>query len=415
MSGGYILKNDWIEPFNNNFTVTKDMHATANPAYWVDGGENTFDNYGYFKIANTDKTIQTNIPFTTRNGADGVLYTETLTHDSVTWEIIHGWITSGIFVIKVKQSTGTQTSFKLLWNGNLGNGTSFYKLKTRFDTPTTRYITTYFHNNNLIDNPTSVQSSITVIPYDKTLIETDQDYVIYSTSGGNETGETISLVDGCTLIIQWGKVPMVNIQAWINNMLDYDYTRKYLMSDGVNGVKNWNGTSWVKVGDLPVTETMFLTYGHDKIPTTVRTGLLLTNPQLLMYTNRPTPPIKRLRQSIVPTAKIIKQVNNYDIPSGIKLVTIDVTITGSSILKFAVSIDNGVTWLYWAGAAWVIVNVDNASQFESNAMTATTVNAITQAQWAMLTTGTIIRFAIYLKQAAITDSCKLNNLRIDWI
>lgn len=423
MAGGYILKKDWTEPFNNNFTVTKDMHASANPAYFIDGGGgNTFDNWGFWKITNAAKTITTNIPFSTRNGADGVLYTETLTHDSVTWEIIHGWITSGIFVIKVKQLTGAQKQFRLQWSGDCGNISPgiFFTVKTRFDSPVTRYITSYLRNGSgVADNMTTTytQSSTTVIPYDSSLMELDQEYVTYSTSSDDETGETIALVDGCTLVINWGKVLVADLQTWINNMIDLDYVRKYLVNDGANGVKKWGGSSWTKIGDLPVTEAMFLTHGHDNIPTTSRVGLILTNPELLMYTDRPgsTNLIKKFRQTAIPTAKVVKQVVNYDIPSGIKLVTATVNLSGTSVLKFAVSIDNAVTWKSWTGSAWVNVNVDNMSQFESGGMTATVMNAITQAQWAALTTGPRIRFAMYFKRTSMADNCNIDHLRIDWI
>ena len=423
MAGGYIINKYWMEPFDNRFTVTKDMHATANPAYFVDGGGgNTFDNWGFWKITNATKTLTTNIPFTTRNGPDGTLYTESFTHDGVTWQVVHGWITSGIFIIQVKQLTGTQKQFKLQWSGDVGNISPgvFLTLKTRFDSPVTRYITSYLHNGSgFIDNIASnyAQNSTTVIPYDKTLMELDQEYVIYSASSDDETGETIALVDGCTLVINWGKVTALELQTWINVMIDLDYTRKFLVDDGANGIKKWSGSTWTKIGDPPVTESMFLTDGNDTIPTTSRVGLILTNPQLLMYTDRPgsTNLIKKFRQTAIPTAKVIKQVVNYDIPSGIRLVTATVNLTGSSILKFAVSIDNGTTWKAWSGSAWNTVNVDNMSQFESGGMATTVMNTISQAQWALLTNGPRIRFAMYFKKVAITDNCNIDHLRIDWI
>lgn len=410
---GYVLKKDWITDFNNKYTIIKDMSTSY---AFVDGGGDAFGSWGYFKLSNITKTINTSIVFSTRNGADGVLYTETLTHNSCTWKIIHGWLTSGIFIIQVKQLTGTPTQFKLLWDGYYGTTGGYYTTVTQYTQPSSKYITTYSHNNNgVLDNIDVPQVNVTLIPYDNTLIETQQTLVTKTITTSREVVESIALSTGCTLIVNWGKAGIINVQNWINNMLEFDYIRKYLMNDGANGIKHWTGVLWDKIGDAPVTYEMFNTYGHDNIPTTSRTGLLLTNPNLLLWTDAPGGVNKQYKQKVIPTYKIVTQNNNYIISTGIKDITVKTNITGNSIFRFAVSIDSGTTWYYFAGTTWELININNAVSFETYGMTTDVLNAITQVQWTALTTGIIIRFAFYIRQDSVNDKCELDTLKIDWI
>lgn len=191
-------------------------------------------------------------------------------------------------------------------------------------------------------------------------------------------------------------------------------TIKYLIDDGSNGIKAWNGTTWAKVADGPVTEDTMKTYGTPSLNIS-RAGLVLTNPTVYMWTDYTTVVNHSLHTVAIPTPKLIKQIVDYNIPTGVSSVVLTATVTSTSFLKVVCSVDGGVSWCTWNGSAWSIVDVTSIGNVKSSGVSMATLNAITAAQWLLLVgTKQTIRFAYYLEQVNLSDVCSLDTIRVNY-
>ena len=96
--------------------------------YWNDWGGDWFDQWGNFYIFNPATNVGSAIYFSNDDGPDGTFYTETQTHHSKTFQIIHGWATQGIFKLDVACTSDETFSFAVGHYGNLGSdsGTQLY-------------------------------------------------------------------------------------------------------------------------------------------------------------------------------------------------------------------------------------------------------------------------------------------------
>ncbi|MBU3100657.1 MULTISPECIES: hypothetical protein [Clostridium] len=190
-------------------------------------------------------------------------------------------------------------------------------------------------------------------------------------------------------------------------------TQVFLMDDGGNGLKGWDGSTWTKVADPPVTEDIMKANGIAVLPSS-RNGLILTNPSLLMWTDNLSEVVLRTRTTGIPTPKLIIQTSDYSIPAGINTVVITVNLTGSSVIKIVCSIDQGFTWKAWNGS-WISVDVSAISNVKNTGMIASVLNGITAAQWATLGANyQELRFAYYMEQAAKGDICNIDKIRVNY-
>lgn len=191
-------------------------------------------------------------------------------------------------------------------------------------------------------------------------------------------------------------------------------TTKFLIDDGENGIKTWQSSTWVKVADAPITEDIIINNGVDTL-TSSRNGIILTNPALLMWTDDLNIPDKKIKTTALPKPKLIKQKRDYSIPTGIKGVVLTANVSGAAIVKAVCSIDSGVTWKAWNNISWVTVNISDISNVKNNGMLPSILNAITEAQWASLVgTAQTIRFAYYLEQSVISETCNIDHIRVNY-
>jgi hypothetical protein len=87
---------------------------------WSDWSNDIFDTWGRWYIYDTSTGLAEHIQFGTQNGPDGTVYTETQTHHSKTFTIIHGWVVEGIFKVDVECSDDT-FQFSIGMYGNMGS------------------------------------------------------------------------------------------------------------------------------------------------------------------------------------------------------------------------------------------------------------------------------------------------------
>ena len=86
---------------------------------WSDWSSDIFDTWGRWYIYDTSTGLAEHIQFGTQNGPDGTVYTETQTHHSKTFTIIHGYVVEGIFKLDVECSDDT-FQFSIGMYGNMG-------------------------------------------------------------------------------------------------------------------------------------------------------------------------------------------------------------------------------------------------------------------------------------------------------
>ena len=109
--------------------------------------------------------------------------------------------------------------------------------------------------------------------------------------------------------------------------------------------------------------------------------------------------VRKLKQVIVPKPILVKQTVDYPLTTGVRSVVTTVVFTGTSLIRIIVSVDSGVTWNYWSGSAWIVIDPTNLATLTASTMTSAITNAITSAQWLLLVgTSKNIRFGFYLKQ-----------------
>lgn len=87
-------------------------------------------------------------------------------------------------------------------------------------------------------------------------------------------------------------------------------------------------------------------------------------------------------------------------------------VNGSGILKLAISINKGVTWNYFDGSSWAVLDITNLSNFKANGMDTDFVNALTSDSLELLRKNSkTIRFAYYLEKKNTSDV--VNNDKIE--
>ena len=152
----------------NTNTVTKDMASQSslsipsgfNPYTgnslspsgtryaWNDWGGDWFDRWGSFYIFNPANYAASYISFANRNGGDGTFYTETQTHHSKTFQIIHGWAAQGIFKLDVACTSDETFSFVVGHYGNLGSDSSTQQVNRTYNASWGTLHYTYTSQNN---------------------------------------------------------------------------------------------------------------------------------------------------------------------------------------------------------------------------------------------------------------------------
>ncbi len=198
---------------------------------------------------------------------------------------------------------------------------------------------------------------------------------------------------------------------------------KYLVQDGLEIKAYYESEGqFKKVGDAPATPQMFRDFGNDK-PNSSRVGIVEQIPNLLMwcdfadmYDNSPLP---KLYQTGVPHPKLVKMANdeffNEAYIIGIVKATLQVTCSGASVLKFALSENGGVTWKAWYNNAWVSLDINNMQDLKDRGMTKATLEAITEAQWTSLgLSNKKIRFAWYMEQVNLNSPVIVRQIKLDY-
>jgi len=206
---------------------------------------------------------------------------------------------------------------------------------------------------------------------------------------------------------------------------------KFLMVDS-DGVKNYQGSTWTKIGDLPLTEEMFKTYGVDTLSASMA-GLSGTSPALYIYTDNPDIKANKnsnrffIEKTVTSKPKVIIQNYDFNIHDGKtinKLEAIvqytkkdsnlnDVTTNGK--IRIALSVDSGLSWLTYNinTSSFESINITDFAAFLTNGINPSILTSIDYtALNAMIAQNRKLRFAYILDKPTLNDVCKLRKIKI---
>lgn len=210
---------------------------------------------------------------------------------------------------------------------------------------------------------------------------------------------------------------------------------KYLMVDD-EGVKNYQTisgvSSWVKIGDLPLTENMFKSFGIDTVPASVE-GVVGAHPILYYYTDNPETIENKnnyklqISEVVTSNPKVIIQDRDFNIDEGKTINKIEAVISlvrkdtsGNDIstngkIKMAISADGGISYLTFntLSAQFEESDIDDINTFLINGINpSSTLNIDYNALNGLIASQRKIRFAYILEKPTLIDVCKLKKIKI---
>ncbi|SHF33475.1 hypothetical protein [Caloramator proteoclasticus] len=241
--------------------------------------------------------------------------------------------------------------------------------------------------------------------------------------------QTLTLSNGASLIFFPGTADGKNYTIYYDS--NYIPTNeKYLIVDD-DGVKTFSSGSWSKIGDLPLTEEMFLSSGLSTIPQSY-TGIL-GNPKLYFYTDdddkksNPTKYILETKEVVNSKPKVIKQKSDFLIPSGknISSITVDTSfvrrdsignpISTNGAIKLAISLDSGASYYTYnqTSGAFEAIDINDINMFLNQGIDVNNISQLNIDLLNPLLTGSrTIRFAYIFYKPTLDDVCKLKKIKI---
>lgn len=206
---------------------------------------------------------------------------------------------------------------------------------------------------------------------------------------------------------------------------------KYLMVDS-EGVKNYQASSWVKIGELPLTEVMFKTYGMDVVPTSLN-DLIGNTPQLFYYTDNPevksnkTGYKLKIVEVVTTKPKLIIQDYDFIIHQGKSISRIEAVVSTTrkdaslndvatnGKVRIALSVDSGATWLCYntTTSAFETIDIANDDTFLLSGMQpAIPINMDYTALNNLLLIDRKLRFAYIIEKPTLLDVGKIKKIKI---
>lgn len=194
----------------------------------------------------------------------------------------------------------------------------------------------------------------------------------------------------------------------------------FLIKDNTN-LKAIKDEKLITIGPYPPSIDLFREYGMDKETINSilsdRNNFEDTKPKILYYTNKENSIIPSLNEIGTPYGQIVEQKQSIDFNksyiNNIKNITITASKGNSSILKFIVSKDDGISWLTFNGADWISTNKEKIDIIE-NGMDLEVINKLSEEQLKIISDTKKIKFAWYMKRASLEENVIIKNLKLDY-
>lgn len=185
-----------------------------------------------------------------------------------------------------------------------------------------------------------------------------------------------------------------------------ELVKKWLIKAGEKIMK-FEGGSWLDVGILPVTRSMFLSSGMYSLYGIPLEKLNeIQNPEILLW-NPERGKSTKLSTVGVPRIKIIKGNRDISVSTITKL---RVSSSTTGIVRIILSSDSGVTW-----KGKQVLDINNATDVKTYGLTPAECNALSKIQLAELLPSGKLRVAYYLEQVSSTDSAFVSEFYVNEI
>lgn len=249
-----------------------------------------------------------------------------------------------------------------------------------------------------------------VLTYDLTSLVLDKQEINLAITTSSSMNPNVGVSGGTSCWVDW------RFSFEVSNI-------KLLVEDGED-IKVWNETnnSYEKVGDMPISEELFINFGMDELPKTLN-GLISNAPKLHLYTNDESivnsPEGYRLRliekKSSLP--KIVIENTPRILKEKISLITIDDYVSDSGDISYALSKDK-LTWYTFdsVNSNWQTVDITNDSDFLNKGMKKSDFLNITESNYEdIFSTGDSLYLAIRFYKDNENDECKFLGIKISYI
>ena len=201
------------------------------------------------------------------------------------------------------------------------------------------------------------------------------------------------------------------------------YNTKYLVQDG-DEIKAWDNdlNSYIKVGDMPLSEEIFINFGMERLPASF-IGILNSNPKLHLYTDdedvveSPSDYRLELVEKKLSLPKIVIENEGRYLQEKVESITIEDIISGSGDIKYALSKDKE-NWYSFdvSNLEWKLLDITSDTEFSSNGMDRIDFSIIRPEQYEeIFEIGDKLYLAFRFYKESEVDECKFKSIKINYI
>lgn len=198
---------------------------------------------------------------------------------------------------------------------------------------------------------------------------------------------------------------------------------KYLIVDQ-EGVKSYvqseEGSSWVKIADIPISEELFSEFGVDVLPDDL-TGLQ-SQATLFYFTDNPSIVLEKeqytfeVKEVVTSNPKVILQIEAFQILKDRKIKQIEVvTSEVGGRIRIAFSTDDGMNYYGFSKvtSSFELIDVNNIEDFLQRGIAA---NDLININYTELNQRIVdkLSFAYILDKPTLNDICKLKAVKIKY-
>ncbi|MFV0503759.1 MAG: hypothetical protein ACK5LT_07310 [Lachnospirales bacterium] len=246
------------------------------------------------------------------------------------------------------------------------------------------------------------------------------------------TYDLTSLVDGKQVInlsitTSSSMNPGVGVSGSTSCWVDWRFTfevstSKLLIEDGTE-IKVWNAinSTYEKVGDLPLTEDMFLNFGMEELPVSFE-GIISNAPKLHLYTADAnviaSPELYKveLTEKKRSLPKVVIEKMGRTLQQTIGTIVVDDLVSGTGDLQYALSKDKS-TWYAFdtLNTIWQVVDISDDMDFANKGMRKSDFSIITDIHYGeIFTVGDTLHFGFRFYKGTDGDECKFLGVRINY-
>lgn len=211
--------------------------------------------------------------------------------------------------------------------------------------------------------------------------------------------------------------------CWVDWRFTFEVsTAKLLVEDGTE-VKVWNDVNgtYEKVGDMPLTEEMFLNFGMENVPLSFE-GIISSMPRLHVYTkdenvaSAPQTYKVRLIEKKLSLPKIVTELVGRILEQAVSSIIIDDLVSGTGDLQYALSKDKNIWYTFdTTNLIWQVVDITNDSDFATKGMRKVDFGVIADVHYQeIFSIGDSLYFAYRFYKGEETDECKLLGIRVNY-